>query len=640
MSRSRCFPFRLAFVMVATFGIASVVSSSLAQTGATRIEDGRVIRAVKFKEPLASRVYQRDVNGRAEIPIVLEETSKDVKLIDARLNGPNPGLMGVKFVDEKLVGVPVGGPYMISCRIEVDKHIIINAIAGPVFVGDLWVLAGQSNMEGVGDLVDVTPPHPQILLLGMDGKWGQAEEPLHWLVDSPDPVHSGDPKTRVERSALTHRNRNKGAGLGLPFAAAMVEATKVPIGLLATAHGGTSMEQWNPDKKKEGGNSLYGSMLRQFQLAGGKVKGVLWYQGESDAMGGDAWKSYSQVFSRFITSVRSDFGQPELPFYFVQIGRFISSSDPKGWNAVQEAQRLIPERVPNTAVISVIDLELDDLIHVGTQGLKRAGHRLARIAQRELFGDVGATTPTLDRVSKGPHNTLVVRFKGVNMGTPGPNSSRPMMSMSGGMSGGGMRGTLNPGASFSLGEPTGIGLKPDRHIAGFSIRKEDGTAIPLIFETCVGRARDTVILKLAGAVPAKSVLWYGYGMDPYCNLVDGMDMAVPVFGPVALDDIAGNEPATPVTTAPGKPRNGPQGNPQASGPASQPGPIQALIITGDNVGAHKWKETSQALKDLLEKDGRIKVDITSATFQGPELREAYSIQCTHPELSGYARWPS
>ena len=36
-----------------------------------------------------------------------------------------------------------------------------------------------------------------------------------------------------------------------------------------------------------------------------------------------------------------------------------------------------------------------------------------------------------------------------------------------------------------------------------------------------------------------------------------------------------------------------------------------LIITGDNVSAHKWQETSKALEDFLEKDGRIKVDITA-----------------------------
>ena len=252
---------------------------------------------------------------------------------------------GGKFADGKLVGVPVGGPYTIALTVKKGNQTITEAV-GPVFVGDLWVLAGQSNMQGVGDLIDVTPPNTQVMALGMDGKWTRAEEPLHWLVDSPDPVHSGDPKTRAERSAKEHKTRTKGAGLGLPFAVAMVEQTRVPIGLVICAHGGTSMEQWNPSKKGEGGNSLYGSMLRQVQLAGGKVKGVLWYQGESDSLGGEAWKVYPRVFADFIASVRADLGQPELPFYYVQIGRFVSGSDPKGWNAVQDAQRRLPERVP------------------------------------------------------------------------------------------------------------------------------------------------------------------------------------------------------------------------------------------------------------------------------------------------------
>ena len=119
----------------------------------------------------------------------------------------------------------------------------------------------------------------------------------------------------------------------------------------------------------------------------------------------------------------TDLNQPELPFYFVQIGRFINEADPKPWNMVQEAQRRLPERVPHTAVVSVIDLELDDLIHVGTQGMKRAGARLARIAEREVYGLPGATTPTLDQVYRGPHNTLIVKFKGVNM----PSGPRGMI---------------------------------------------------------------------------------------------------------------------------------------------------------------------------------------------------------------------
>ena len=406
MTRSSYFVPRMILVMFAAFGLASIDAPLKAQFGGQG-------HAVKLKEPVASRVYQRDINGKAEIPVVLDDSIKDGELIEAHVNAGNMATQAIKLVDGKLVGVPVGGPYTITCKAKVGDTIATNAV-GPVFVGDLWVLAGQSNMEGVGDLVDVTPPNPRVMLLGSDGKWQQAEEPLHWLVDSPDPVHSGDPKTRAERSAQTHKTRKKGAGLGLPFAVAMVESTGVPVGLVACAHGGTSMAQWSPAKKEEGGGSLYGSMLRQVNLAGGKVKGVLWYQGESDAMGGAA-NVFPRVFSDFIASVRTDFGQPELPFYYVQIGRFVNGSDPKGWNTVQDAQRVLVDRVPNTAVIAVIDRELDDGIHVGTQGLKLAGQRLAAIAQRELFGQVGATTPTFDRVSKGPNNTLVVKFKGVNM---------------------------------------------------------------------------------------------------------------------------------------------------------------------------------------------------------------------------------
>ena len=61
-----------------------------------------------------------------------------------------------------------------------------------------------------------------------------------------------------------------------------------------------------------------------------------------------------------------------------------------------------------------------------------------------------------------------------------------------------------------------------------------------------------MVLKLAGAIPAKAALWYGHGLDPYCNLTDGMDMAVPVFGPIPLDDIAGSETAA-ASAAPARP---------------------------------------------------------------------------------------
>ena len=477
----------------------------------------RVDAAVSFKEPIAHRVFQRDANDRAAIPIALDDEaakSYEISRVDVDEVRPNGGriIYAAELVDGKLVGVPAGGPYGLQVIVQKkgggDDDGFARHIA-PVFVGDLWVLAGQSNMEGYGDLVDVTPPDDRVMALGLDGRWRRAEEPLHWLVDSPDPVHSGNPEDRAQRTKEQHKSRVKGAGLGLPFAVAMVEATGVPVGLVACAHGGTSMEQWSPALKDKGGESLYGSMLGQFRRAGGRVKGVLWYQGESDAMGGKA-DAYPRAFADFIAAVRRDFGQPDLPFYYVQIGRFINPADPRGWNAVQEAQRRLPERIPNTAVISVLDLELDDLIHVGTQGLKRAGRRLAKVALRELFSHPdGRSTPTFESVSRGPAPgvTVRVKFRGVNR-------------------------------TARAGRPRLLGLRPERHIGGFSIRSAEGAALPMIYEAKVDpHAVDAVLLKLVGPIPEGAVLWYGHGLDPYCNLTDHEDMAVPAFGPIALDEV-------------------------------------------------------------------------------------------------------
>jgi sialate O-acetylesterase len=614
-------------MLIGLLGSATMPTPAAAQRGVA-VADVKLT----LKEPVAHRVYQRGTNNRADIPIVLDESAKGAKVTEAYvrnsgveappgLRGAQAGdLQGIQFVDGKLVGVPAGGPYTIHVEAEVGGHPTKTTI-GQIYVGDLWILAGQSNMEGVGDLIDVTPPDPNVMLLGMDGTWKMAEEPLHWLIDSPDPVHSGDPKTREERSAKQHKTRTKGAGLGLPFGVTLHQMTNVPIGLVACAHGGTSMEQWNPAKKGDGGNSLYGSMLRQLKLAGGKFKGLLWYQGESDALTkGEVWKVYSKVFDDFIAAVRADIGQADLPFYVVQIGRFINSMDSKGWNAVQEAQRTLPDRIANTAVISVIDLELDDGIHIGVQGQKRAGQRLAKIAARELFGQVGATTPTFDRVQKGPGNTLIVKFKGVNFtaemggmrGGMGGSMGGGMRSMPlnqmggmmGGMGGGGMGGMMGRGR-FGMSPGEGPGLRPATHIGGFSICKEDGTTIPMIFEAKVGKAKDTVVLQLTGAVPAKSFLWYGHGLDPYANLVDAHDMAVPVFGPIALDGLAElpiKPTITSITTAP-KPT---AEKPQASD--AKPAAVKLLIITGDQ--GHDWPRTTEVLKEFLSKDGRIDVAVT------------------------------
>ena len=80
------------------------------------------------------------------------------------------------------------------------------------------------------------------------------------------------------------------------------------------------------------------------------------------------------------------------------------------------------------------------------------------------------------------------------------------------------------------------GLRPARHIAGFSIRDKDGKPCGFIYDAAVGPDPQTVTLKLVPHrdFPAEGFVWYGYGLDPYCNLTDGLDMAALAFGPIPL----------------------------------------------------------------------------------------------------------
>jgi sialate O-acetylesterase len=247
------------------------------------------------------------------------------------------------------------------------------------------------------------------------------------------------------------------------------------------------MDQWDPALKDKGGDSLYGSMLRRVRAAGGKVKGVLWYQGESDA-GPEAVASFRAKFERFVAAVRQDFGQPDLPFYFVQIGRHLSDSNVAEWNSVQESQRLAESSIAASGMAPAVDLALDDGIHVGTQDLKRLGKRLANLA--------------LGRTKRGP---------------------RPVSA------------TLSDGIVRVVFSEVNGRLVSDGRISGFSIHDATGQAVPRIYKTVVDPAdSNAVLLYVGGKMPEGATLRYGAGKDPYCNLRDEADMAAPVFGPLAV----------------------------------------------------------------------------------------------------------
>jgi len=458
--------------------------------------------------PADNQVFQRTSEQTADISFNGVASGKKVngKEVEARLIAADsaavPGfdwspvskIQKLKWGGE-LRRVPVGGPYRLEVRLQGNDSTL--SIAN-LLVGDLWVLAGQSNMEGHGDLVDVQPSSPQVHSFDMADRWLVAEEPLHTVVSALDPVHWPLNAERVPER-LTGQplenyvtNRKKGAGLGLPFAVEMVARTNVPVGLIPCAHGGTSMDQWSPALKDREGESLYGSMYRRVQAAGGRVKGVLWYQGESDA-NPQAAPTFGPKFEAFVKAVRADFNQPDLPFYYVQIGRHIDKNNVSEWNAVQLAQLRAETEIPRAEMVAAVDLQLDDGIHVGTEDLKRLSRRLADLVCLDLFPRI----KDFGERKRGPRPVAATYQDGfVKVTFSGVNGR----------------------------------LQSQGPISGFSIHQPDGEWVPLIYKSHVDPAEaSTVLLSLQGKLPAGATLWYGFGKDPYCNLRDAADLAVPVF---------------------------------------------------------------------------------------------------------------
>lgn len=379
--------------------------------------------------------------------------------------------------DGTALELAAGGPY------QVDD--VTN-----ILVGDIWMLAGQSNMEGCGNLHNTETSTPLVHCFEMREEWTIATEPLHWLGESPRLVHStlwGRPGV-IDTPAQRDPNRTKGAGCGLSFAKKRLDTTGVPIGLVASAHGGTSMEQWSPSLRDQNGASLYGATIERIKGVGGTVAGVLWYQGESDC-NPEAASIYKERMVRLVESFRSDTGQPDLPFIYVQLGRWVANADEpsiRSWNAVREIQRTLIHDIPNTYMVSAIDLDLDDGIHIGTNGLKRLGRRLADAA-------AGIRAPELAHVTaEDGGSTIRVTYRNV-------------------------RGEL----------------RTPQLAHGYSLHTPDGAEIKTIFK--IEPQGSTVLLRVDNVDAAKSaVLFYGYGTDPICNITDSEDAAIPAFGPVHI----------------------------------------------------------------------------------------------------------
>lgn len=447
-------------------------------------------------------VLQRTNRNVSEAAITGEtEAAGDVVATVKRGTSTVKGLASKKIgkasrgrFEATLTGVPVGGPYTVELSVAGEKGKATDrVVVKDVLVGDVWIAGGQSNMQGCGLHEHRAKPHPKVRAFYMDDRWDIAEDPIHNLEIAVDPVHNGG--NRVDRASIGPA----GVGPAVAFAKDMLKRTGVPQGILACAHGGTSMAQWDPGMLERGGGSLYGATIRRLRKNGGRVAGVIWYQGESDCNNATV-PLYHDRMVELVKCFRRDAKDKTLPFVAVQLGRVAGWED-VAWNAIQDIQRRLLDAIPHFSLTPAVDLRLDDTIHISGEDQQRLGLRLAYAMDVLVRGDKAGLPPiNLRKIRLEAHPrqaTLVVvlEFDNVVGKLRVSKGDRPV--------------------GFVIGDPKPINVIWDTELHGNEVKLNTNFA------------RSTL---------GNKVVHYGYGTNPICNITDEADRLIPVLGPVQIGE--------------------------------------------------------------------------------------------------------
>ena len=206
-------------------------------------------------------------------------------------------------------------------------------------------------------------------------------------------------KTGVNVIAIRVLDTGGGGGLRSEMSlGAKGESTTMTLDGDWKYHLGASLAQSPPLPRETDQNTataLYNGMISP--LLPGQIKGVIWYQGESNE--GRA-KQYQTLLPTLIRDWRARFGAATgapMPFYIVQLANFRTPNEQPGddkWAYLREAQSLTAKNVPDTGIAVITDIGDTGDIH--PKNKQDVGLRLALQALKNTYGqNVQADGPTL-----------------------------------------------------------------------------------------------------------------------------------------------------------------------------------------------------------------------------------------------------
>jgi hypothetical protein len=232
-----------------------------------------------------------------------------------------------------------------------DSTIIVNK--------NTWVfiLAGQSNMAGRANIMAIdTIPNPRILTIDKTGNIIVAKEPIHYY----EPTFAG-------------------LDCGLAFGNELLNhiPDSISILILPTAVGGTSIKQWIQNATFR--NVTLFSNFKEKVIIGkshGVIKGILWHQGENDALNKETIDIYDKQLQTLFSMFRNEIGNNRLPIIIGELGTFSDNDD--GWQKINEKIKVYIKTDSNAHLISTSDLkDKGDKIHFDSESQRKLGKRFA-----------------------------------------------------------------------------------------------------------------------------------------------------------------------------------------------------------------------------------------------------------------------
>ncbi len=339
--------------------------------------------------PADWQIIQRDGNNCASLKISgYWQTTEDEFSVQLRLVNENDGSpvashlnwydatldLECKIFTAELHAIPLGGLYRLETRLTRPSAGDTRPLRGDyrhhLGVGDIYLIAGQSNASGTGLGQAEDPLNLLAHLFANNEQWRLATHPLEDATATQHPITI---------TSIFH-----GHSPWLSFARKLIERTAIPIGLVPCALGGSSIRRW---VKKHGqpGDLFENMRLMADRATAGKIAGILWYQGESDCMDNKSLQRYEGCFEQLLQLFTATFGTVDI--FTAQLNRYINPDVELGqrWSMMREIQRQFATKYDNVHLIATAGLPLSDVIHNSAVANVIIGQRFADSALKYIY---------------------------------------------------------------------------------------------------------------------------------------------------------------------------------------------------------------------------------------------------------------